>query len=105
MNFFELSHDKLPDVVAYSADRNWLFLIEAVTTANPISELRRRTLLELSDGCTAALIFVTAFPNRTVYRKFSADIAWETEVWLADSPHHMIHLNGDKFMGPYPTAT
>ena len=105
LNFFELSHDKLPDVVAYSADRNWLFLIEAVTTANPISELRRKTLLELAQGCVAALIFVTAFPNRTVYRKFSADIAWETEVWLADSPHHMIHLNGDKFMGPYPTAT
>ena len=39
LQFFELVHDKLPDVIAYSASKNWLFLIEAVTTANPITEL------------------------------------------------------------------
>jgi type II restriction enzyme len=105
LKFFELSHDKLPHVVAYSADKNWLFSIEAITTAHPISELRRRTRLELSEGCKAAPIFVTAFPNRTVFRKFSADIALEATVGLADSLHHMIHLNGDKSMGPYPSTT
>ena len=34
------------------------------------------------------------------YRKFIKEIAWETEVWLADMPEHMIHMNGDRFMGP-----
>lgn len=101
IRFFELAHDKLPDVIAYSAADNWLYLIEAVTTANPITELRRRALLEAAADCTADLIFVTAFPDRDTYRKFAKDIAWETEVWIADSPEHMIHFNGDKFLGPH----
>lgn len=102
INFFELAHDKLPDVVAYSAKKNWLYLIEAVTTANPITELRRSDLLSAASECTAGLIFVTAFLDRDTYRKFAKDIAWETEVWIADAPEHMIHFNGDKFLGPHP---
>jgi type II restriction enzyme len=101
LQFFELAHDKLPDVVAYSKSRNWLYLIEAVTTANPIDELRRRTLAKLVKKCPADVIYVTAFPDRTTYRKFAKDIAWETEVWIADAPEHMIHFNGDKFLGPH----
>ncbi|MBY0466682.1 MAG: hypothetical protein K2W33_17240 [Burkholderiales bacterium] len=101
IRFFELAHDKLPDVIAYSASKNWLYLIEAVTTANPITELRRRALLDAAADCTADLIFVTAFPDRDTYRKFAKDIAWETEVWIADAPEHMIHFNGDKFLGPH----
>ena len=101
INFFELAHDKLPDVVAYSAKENWLYLIEAVTTANPITELRRSVLLHSAAECTADLIFVTAFLDRDTYRKFAKDIAWETEVWIADAPEHMIHFNGDKFLGPH----
>lgn len=101
LQFFELAHDKLPDVVAYSSSKNWLFLIEAVTTANPITELRRKTLAKLVENCVADVIFVTAFPDRVTYRKFAKDIAWETEVWIADSPEHMIHFNGDKFLGPH----
>lgn len=88
-------------MIAYSASKNWLYLIEAVTTANPITELRRRALLDAAADCTADLIFVTAFPDRDTYRKFAKDIAWETEVWLADAPEHMIHFNGDKFLGPH----
>ncbi len=101
INFFKISHDKLPDVVAFSSEKNWLYLIEVVTTANPITEMRRRTLLQLTAGCTADVIFITAFPDRLTYRKFAKDIAWETEVWIAESPEHMIHFNGDKFLGPY----
>lgn len=101
LQFFELAHDKLPDVVAYSKSKNWLYLIEAVTTANPITELRRRTLAKLVEKCLIDIIYVTAFPDRTTYRKFAKDIAWETEVWIADAPEHMIHFNGDKFLGPH----
>lgn len=101
LQFFELAHDKLPDVVAYSKTKNWLYLIEAVTTANPITEMRRRTLAKLAENCTAGVIFVTAFPDRATYRKFAKDIAWETEVWIADAAEHMIHFNGDKFLGPH----
>ena len=57
--------------------------------------------MTLCKGCLAELIFITAFLDRTTYRKFAKDIAWETEVWIADAPEHMIHFNGDKFLGPY----
>lgn len=101
LRFFELSHDALPDVVALSESKNWIYLIEAVTTANPITELRRLTLLQSAANCTADIVLVTAFPDRATYRKFSHEIAWETEVWIADAPEHMIHFNGDKFLGPH----
>lgn len=101
LGFFELAHDKLPDVVAYSKKKNWLFLIEAVDTSNPITEMRKATFEELITGCKADIVYVTAFLNRANFRKFSKDIAWETEVWIADHPEHMIHFNGSKFLGPY----
>jgi BsuBI/PstI restriction endonuclease domain/BsuBI/PstI restriction endonuclease HTH domain len=101
LHFFELAHDKLPDIVAYSARKNWLFLIEAVYTGGPISEMRRRTLTPLTSNCTVDVVYVTAFPDRRTYRKHASEIAWETEVWIADAPEHMIHFNGDKFLGPH----
>lgn len=104
IGFFELSHDKLPDVVAYSKAKNWLFLIEAVHSANPISELRKRVLEQLTKICTADIVYVSAFLDRAAFRKFAKDIAWETEVWIAESRHHLIHFNGDKFLGPHATS-
>jgi len=101
LGFFELSHDKLPDVLAYSNEKNWLFLIEAVHSANPITEIRKRTLERLSETCTAGIVFVSAFLTRAAFRQFAPQIAWETEVWIADAPDHLIHFNGDKFLGPH----
>ncbi len=101
LKFFEISHEKLPDVLAYSKSKNWLFLIEAVHSANPIDSFRKLTLAKLADGCAADIVFVTAFLTRSSFKKFVADIAWETEVWIADDPDHMIHFNGDKFLGPH----
>jgi type II restriction enzyme len=101
LHFFELSHDELPDIIAFNAVENWLFLIEAVHSAGPMSEIRIHELKKLLKNCTADLIFVTAFLRREDFRKWSADIAWETEVWIADNPDHLIHFNGSKFLGPY----
>jgi len=101
LGFFELAHDKLPDVLAYSSTKNWLFVIEAVHSANPISELRKRTLESLTAGCTADIVYVTAFLTRDSFRRFAREIAWETEVWIAEAPEHLIHFNGDKFLGPH----
>lgn len=101
LNFFELSHDKLPDVITYSPQKNWLYLIEAVHSSGPISETRLLELKKLTTKCTADIVYVTAFLNRAEFRKWVAEIAWETEVWIADNPDHLIHFNGDKFLGPY----
>lgn len=93
-------HSKLPDVVLYHRDKNWLFLIEAVTSHGPVSPKRVHELEELLDDCDAGKIYVTAFPDFKEFKKWSKKIAWETEIWICEMPSHMIHFNGDRFMGP-----
>jgi adenine-specific DNA-methyltransferase len=94
-------HDKLPDLILYWRERNWLYLIEAVTSHGPVSPKRHREMEELLAGSPTERIYVTAFLNIREFRKYAAEIAWETEVWIADDPDHMIHFNGPKFLGPY----
>lgn len=101
LKFFELNHGELPDIVAYSKKRNWLYLIEAVYSSGPISDVRMAELKRLTKDCTAEIIYITAFLENDTFRKFCKDIAWETEVWIAEHPDHLIHFNGDKFLGPY----
>jgi hypothetical protein len=93
---------KIPDVITYDAAKNWLLLIEAVTSAGPVDGKRRKELKELFAGCKAGLVFVTAFETRRSMQSFLSQIAWESEVWIAEDPDHMIHFNGERFLGPYP---
>ena len=93
-------HDKMPDVVLYDEKRNWLYFVEAVTSVGPMDPKRLVELGDLTKNVKAGKIFVTAFLDFRTYKKFAADLAWDTEVWIADMPEHMIHLNGDKFLGP-----
>lgn len=95
------AHDKLPDVVLYRSDRNWLYFIEAVTSHGPVSPKRHRELEKMLKDCPADRVYVTAFQTMNDFRKYAADIAWETEVWIAENPGHMVHFNGPKFLGPY----
>lgn len=93
-------HDKLPDVVLYDKKRNWLFLVEAVTSHGPVTPKRVVELKEIFSLCSAGIVFVSAFPDFIEFRKHLKEIAWETEVWIAEIPDHLIHYNGDKFLGP-----
>ncbi len=102
LQFFEIAHGELPDVIAYSAEKNWLYLIEAVHSFGPISPTRLRELQALTAKCTAEIVYVTAFHDRASFRKFAPQIAWETEVWIATDPDHLIHFDGQRFLGPYP---
>jgi len=95
---------KMPDVVVHDVERNWLVLIEAVSAGGPVDGKRRKELKELFAGCKAGLVFVTAFPSREAMRTFLAQISWESEVWVADDPDHLIHFDGERFLGPYPDA-
>lgn len=101
LNFFEISHDELPDIIAYSEKNNWLYLIEAVHSSGPMSETRVLELKAMLKDCKAELIFVTGFLTRHDFRKWMLDVAWETEVWIADNPDHLVHFNGHKFLGAY----
>lgn len=95
-------HGKMPDVIIYYREKNWLILAEAVTSSGPIDGIRHNELLELFKNSKAGLVFVTAYPNRgTIMRRFLSEVSWETEVWAKDSPGHIIHFNGSRFLGPY----
>lgn len=95
-------HGKLPDVAIHYGARNWLVLIEAVTSHGPIDPKRREELRVLFGSSHAPLVLITAFMTRRVMVKYVGAIAWETDVWVAESPSHLIHFNGERFLGPYP---
>lgn len=98
---FEITlHDKMPDVVLYAAEKNWLYFIEAVTSVGPMEPKRIKEIEEMTQDVKAGKIYISAFLDFKTFKKFSESLAWETEVWIADMPDHMIHLNGDKFLGP-----
>ena len=98
---FEITlHDKMPDVVLYREDENWIYFVESVTSVGPMDPKRILEITEMTKDVTAGKIFVTAFLDFKTYKKFAEELAWETEVWIAEMPDHMIHLDGDRFMGP-----
>jgi hypothetical protein len=97
-------HGKMPDVVVYHKGKNWLVLIEAVTSHGPVNPKRRSELKRLFKGSKAGLVYVTAFLDRKSMLKYLDDISSETEVWVAESPDHLIHFNGERFLGPYPES-
>lgn len=98
---FEITlHDKMPDVVLYREDKNWIYFVESVTSVGPMDSKRILEIESMTGKVTAGKIYVTAFLDFQTFKKFAGQLAWETEVWIADMPDHMIHLNGDKFLGP-----
>lgn len=98
---FEITlHDKMPDVVLYNPDKDWIYFIESVTSVGPMDPKRIVEIEEMTRNVRSGKIFITAFLDFTTFKKFSEQLAWETEVWIADMPDHMIHLNGDRFLGP-----
>lgn len=98
---FEITlHDKMPDVVLYREDKDWIYFVESVTSVGSMDPKRILEIEEMTKDVKAGKVYVTAFLDFKTYKRFSEDLAWETEVWIAEMPEHMIHLNGDRFMGP-----
>jgi type II restriction enzyme len=92
---------KMPDLLVYMADRNWLVLLEAASSHGPVDATRHSELSTLFGSSTAGLVYVSCFPSREEMRRYLPLIAWETDVWCADNPTHLIHFNGERFLGPY----
>ncbi|NEP11360.1 MAG: hypothetical protein F6K14_14345 [Symploca sp. SIO2C1] len=95
------THGKIPDVVVHHVNQNWLVLIEAVTSHGSVDAKRRNELQAIFKDSTAGLVFVSAFLTRKDMAQYLNEISWETEVWIAESPTHMIHFDGERFLGPY----
>lgn len=94
-------HGKMPDLVVYLADRDWLVLMEAASSHGPVDAKRHAELAELFGAASPGLVYVSCFPDRREMRKYLNQIAWETDVWCAEDPTHLIHFNGERFLGPY----
>ena len=94
-------HGKMPDVVLHYSEKNWLLLVESVTSHGPVDGKRHAELARLFSEAKAGLVYVTAFPNRATMARYLGEIAWETEVWVAEPPSHLIHFDGKRFLGPY----
>ncbi len=92
---------KMPDLIVYLPNRNWLVLMEAASSHGPVDFKRYDELSALFAGSTAGLVYVSCFPSRKELRRYLHQIAWETDVWCADNPTHLIHFNGERFLGPY----
>lgn len=95
-------HGKMPDVVVHDVAKRWLVLVEAVTSHGPMNPKRRAELQHLFRDSKAGLVYVTAFLDRRGLARYLSEISWETEVWVAESPTHLIHFDGERFLGPYP---
>ena len=95
------AREKAPDVIAWDAAREWLFLMEAASTHGPVDVTRKAELHDLFPDQWDKVVLVSCFPDRRTMQRYLAQLAWETEAWCADSPDHMMHLNGSRFMGPY----
>lgn len=96
-------HSKLPDIVLLQLrpdGSEWLFLIEVVTSHGPVSPKRKMELQAMLAACPAGPVYVTAFPDFKLFKKYSASVAWDTEIWIQEMPEHLIHFNGDRFLGP-----
>ena len=98
------AHGKMPDVILWQEEKNWLVLVESVTSHGPVDSKRYIELSELFSSVHADKVFISAFPDKRTFARFASDVAWETEVWVSDNPTHMVHFNGDKFIGPYKTV-
>lgn len=95
------AHGKMPDVILHFTEKNWLLLVESVTSHGPVNSKRHVELKKFFAKSKAGPVYVTAFPNRSIMSRYLGEIAWETEVWVADAPSHLIHFNGTRFLGPY----
>ena len=94
-------HGKMPDLVVHMEDRNWIVLFEAASTHGPVDSKRHIELKEIFGACTAGLVFVSCFPDQATMKRYVTEISWETEVWTSDHPTHLVHFDGERFLGPY----
>lgn len=97
------AHGKMPDVIVHFTEKNWLVLIEAVTSHGPINPKRKTELENLFKGSTIPLVMVTAFLSRKAMAEYLSDIAWETDVWVAEEATHLVHFNGQHLLQAYST--
>lgn len=85
----------LPDVILLSEVERCLTVVEVVASSGPISEARMGQLAQLIQQSQALGYrprYVTAFPSRRVFRRFVEEMAWGTQVWIAEEAEQVIQF-------------
>lgn len=89
----------LPDLIALDTQlgRELLLFVEVVATDGPVTPSRKKALEAMAEEAhfTAdKLAFVTVYLDRdhATFRKTFGSLAWNTLVWLASEPEHIILL-------------
>lgn len=101
VGFDFIEQDPMPDIVSFYPLKKWLILVGSALGTGPVDAKRHTELAELFSSVKPGLVYVTAFPDRSLMARYLGVISWETEVWVADAPDHLIHFNGERFLGPY----
>lgn len=92
LGFCVSEESKMPDVILYSVDKDWLYLIQSVVNSDVIDEIRFEELKTLTRSVDKQKVFITAFPNSQSFKDNMDRLAWDTVAWIADTPEHMIHF-------------
>jgi len=92
--------DDFPDVVLHSPENNCLLLADSAVNGRVMDARRRENLSRIFGEHPGPLIFLTVFPNRDSFAASAEVISWETDVWIADEPDHVIHFDGGGLNGP-----
>lgn len=98
----------LPDVILLSEVERCLAVIEVVASSGPISESRLGQLAPLVQQSLALGYrprYVTAFPSRRVLRRFVEELAWGTQVWIAEEAEQVIRFGDDRGNGAGSLST
>ena len=65
-----------------------------------MSPKRVEELEVILKDCVATRLYASALLDFRQLKRHVGKAASETEVWVAEIPGHLIHFNGDKFLGP-----
>jgi hypothetical protein len=87
----------LPDVILLCEAERWLVVVEVVASSGPVSEARLvqlRQLIQQPLTLGYRSRYITAFPSRRVFRRFVEEIAWGTQVWIANEAEQVIAFGG-----------
>jgi transcriptional regulator with XRE-family HTH domain len=100
LGFDFTEQDGMPDIIAFYPLKKWLILVGSVLSSGPVDAKRHAELAEMFSSVKPGLVYVTAFPDRSLMARYLDIISWEAEVWIADAADHLIHFNGKRLLGP-----
>ena len=83
----------LPNIVLLQRKLSRMFLVEVIGAGGLLNSTRCAELRRGLRGFRLKLVFITASASRSELRDRLHEIAWQTHVWIANEPNHIIHFD------------